>query len=97
MHALVAEAFFGRTFFEILLLMSIAFLAGFALLTFVPLRYLYPSQRGRLNRLTNQLGVLWAFQLAWVLWSLPSTYPTDDHARRTGSAVVAATRPALPR
>src|SRR3954452_15488132 len=32
MQPVVAQAFFGYTFFQILLLMSIAFLAGFALL-----------------------------------------------------------------
>src|SRR5437764_564411 len=35
-----------------------------ALLTFVPSRYLYPTQRGRLNRLTNVLGAAWRALLA---------------------------------
>jgi len=46
-------------------------LVGLALLTFVPLRYLYPSQRGRLNLVTNVLGGLWALVLAWVLYEMP--------------------------
>lgn len=32
---------------------------AFALLTFVPARYLYPSQPGRLNRVTAVLGAIW--------------------------------------
>src|SRR6266850_1937984 len=38
---------------------AIALLATFALLTFVPLRYLYPTQRGKLNRVTTLLGAIW--------------------------------------
>jgi phosphatidylcholine synthase len=49
----------------------IALLLFFSLLTFVPLRYLYPTQRGRLNRLTNQLGFLWCLLLVWILGRLP--------------------------
>jgi phosphatidylcholine synthase len=39
----------------------------FALLTFVPSRYLYPTQRGRLNLTTNVLGAGWAVLLIWIL------------------------------
>ncbi len=56
----------------------IAVLAGFALLTFVPTRYLYPSQKGRLNMVTNVFGGAWALLLAWVLWRLPSKPPADE-------------------
>lgn len=42
-----------------------------ALLTFVPTRYLYPSQRGRLNRWTNLLAVPWSALLVAVLLRLP--------------------------
>ncbi len=42
----------------------------FALLTFVPLRYLYPSQPGPLNRLTCLLGVIWAILLVVILVGL---------------------------
>jgi phosphatidylcholine synthase len=44
----------------------------FALLTFVPLRYLYPTQRGRLNRWTNLLAVPWAVLLIVILMRLPA-------------------------
>lgn len=43
-----------------------------ALLTFVPSRYLYPSQPGRLNRVHNVLAVGWTLMLAWILWGMPS-------------------------
>jgi phosphatidylcholine synthase len=43
-----------------------------ALLTFVPSRYLYPSQHGRLNMLTNVLGLPWLGLLLAVLWYWPS-------------------------
>jgi phosphatidylcholine synthase len=36
----------------------------------VPSRYLYPTQPGRLNRLTNGLGAAWALLLVVVLWLL---------------------------
>lgn len=49
-------------------------LVVFALLTFIPARYLYPTHRGRLNRLTNQLGALWAVLLIWIVVRLPSDY-----------------------
>ena len=49
-----------------------------AFLTFVPTRYLYPSQRGWLNRVTVLLAVPWALMVVavcggyreWVWWSL---------------------------
>ncbi|HMP04610.1 MAG TPA: CDP-alcohol phosphatidyltransferase [Gemmatales bacterium] len=57
---------------------------GLAVLTFVPLKYLYPSQGGRLNRWTNILGALWAGLVAWLMWHLPTEQmphrlPASDH------------------
>lgn len=49
----------------------------FALLTFVPSRYLYPTQRGKLNRATVLLGAAWAVLLLWILWTMP-----DESTRR---------------
>jgi phosphatidylcholine synthase len=43
-----------------------------SLLTFLPTRYLYPSQAGWLNRLACILGLLWAGLVAWVIWRLPT-------------------------
>jgi phosphatidylcholine synthase len=46
---------------------SVALLVSFALLTFVPIRYLYPTQRGRLNRFTIILGAVWIIFPLWIL------------------------------
>jgi len=45
-------------------------LLGFSFLTFVPSRYLYPSQRGWLNQLTNVLAAVWVGLLIWILRDL---------------------------
>ena len=62
--------------------LSVGIVTGFALLTFLPTRYLYPSQRGRLNMLTNVFGGLWALLLAWVLYRLPVDGSDADEATR---------------
>jgi phosphatidylcholine synthase len=49
----------------------VALLVSLALLTFVPARYLYPSQRGRLNLVTNVLGAIWGVMLGWILYVMP--------------------------
>ena len=45
----------------------------FAVLVFVPLRYVYPSRTETLSGLTNTLGVLWALLTMWIVWRLPAT------------------------
>ena len=47
--------------------LALAVLLGLAVLTFVPAKYLYPSQPGALNRGTAVLAALWAAVLALVL------------------------------
>ncbi len=42
-----------------------------SLLKFVPARYLYPSQRGRLNRVTAALGAVWGVTVALALLRVP--------------------------
>jgi phosphatidylcholine synthase len=61
---------------------SLCLLLGLAILTFVPLRYLYPSQGGALNRLTYILGVIWAGLLIGILIGLP---PEGPFAARTAN------------
>jgi hypothetical protein len=56
----------------------VGLLLFFACLTFVPLRYLYPSRRGRLNFVSCVLAVPWAALLAYAL-SVNAIHP-DDHA-----------------
>jgi|ERR1051325_5180202 phosphatidylcholine synthase len=51
--------------------LTIGLLVFFALMTFVPARYLYPTHRGRLNRLTNILGAVWGLLVVWIVWRLP--------------------------
>jgi phosphatidylcholine synthase len=65
---------------------SLTVVVVLALLTFVPSRYLYPTQGGRLNRLTNLLGAVWVGLLAAALWLLPPqnlspSSPPDQPAR----------------
>lgn len=43
-----------------------------AVMTFVPSKYLYPSQPGRLNVAATVLGSIWGVMVAWLLWSLPA-------------------------
>jgi phosphatidylcholine synthase len=50
--------------------LALGVVVGFSVLTFVPSRYLYPSQPGPINTLSNVLGVAWACLLAWILLRL---------------------------
>ena len=45
----------------------------FAVLVFVPLRYIYPSRTVAFATLTNVLGATWALLLIWIVWRLPAT------------------------
>lgn len=47
--------------------LALATLLVLAVMTFVPSKYLYPSQPGTLNRVTAPLAALWAVMLALVL------------------------------
>ena len=66
-----------------------------ALLTFVPIRHLYPSQPGLLNRVSMIAGVLWTPLVGWLIWKLPG----GDESRLSEStlqlALVVAHLPAL--
>ncbi|HEY1861145.1 MAG TPA: CDP-alcohol phosphatidyltransferase family protein [Gemmataceae bacterium] len=57
-------------------------LVAFALLTFVPSRYLYPTQSGRFDRVTNGLGAVWTCLLAWIVWRLPTDEPPNADSIR---------------
>jgi phosphatidylcholine synthase len=50
---------------------SLVLIVGLALLTFVPSRYLYPSQKGKLNAVTNVLGAIWAAMVLVIMLQLP--------------------------
>src|SRR5271170_1735001 len=51
---------------------AIAVVIVLALLTFVPIRHLYPSQPGLLNRVSMIAGALWTPVVGWLIWTLPS-------------------------
>lgn len=48
--------------------LSVTVVVTLALLTFVPSRYLYPSQKGRLNLWATLLAVPWTLMLGGALW-----------------------------
>jgi phosphatidylcholine synthase len=59
---------------------TLPLLVFFALMTFVPARYLYPTHRGRLNRWTCWLGAVWAILLSAVVLRLPEVSISDGNA-----------------
>jgi phosphatidylcholine synthase len=52
-------------------------IVALSLLTFVPTRYLYPSQGGRINLVTNILAAVWTALWLWIVWRLPEDNPPD--------------------
>ncbi len=50
---------------------SLAVVVVLAVLTFVPIRHLYPSQPGLLNRVSMLAGVVWTPLVGWLIWNLP--------------------------
>jgi phosphatidylcholine synthase len=56
--------------------LSLGLLLILSLLTFVPTRYIYATQRGPLSRLTNWLGTVWAGLVIWILWIMPDELPS---------------------
>jgi phosphatidylcholine synthase len=59
---------------------ALGLLLTFAVLTFVPCRYLYPTQPGRLNRITNALAMVWGLLLMLTLWLMPTEPPLGETA-----------------
>lgn len=54
-----------------------------AFLTFVPVKHLYPSQPGRLNRFATITGAFWGLLVGWLVWALP----TSSHPQFTESTM----------
>ena len=65
---------------------SVALLVFFALMTFVPLRYLYPTQPGRLNRVMNITGAVWGCCIVLVLWKWPEEESISPFYRKVAIA-----------
>lgn len=57
--------------------LSLALILLLSVMTFIPTRYLYPTQRGLINRVTNFFGAIWAGLLVWIL-SRPLPNPVTD-------------------
>ena len=51
-------------------------LLGFAVMVFVPIRYIYPSRTAVLPRSTNLLAAVWAATIVVVLWQYPAVSRT---------------------
>ncbi|MFO0910700.1 MAG: CDP-alcohol phosphatidyltransferase family protein, partial [Isosphaeraceae bacterium] len=51
---------------------ALAIILTLAFMTFVPSRYLYPSQPGPINKVANVLGAIWTVMLGYLVWMLPS-------------------------
>ena len=56
-------------------IVNAAWLLVFAVLVFVPIRYVYPSRMPRFRTVTNALGVLWGVALLVMVWQLPAISP----------------------
>jgi phosphatidylcholine synthase len=57
---------------------SLGLMVVLGVLTFVPSKYLYPSQPGRLNRWSTILGAVWGAMLLFLVWQMPSLRPGGD-------------------
>ena len=66
-----------------------------SLLTFVPSRYLYPSQPGAFNMLNNVLGAIWAGFLTWLLFQLPAAQLPPSSGPNWNLAVASLSYPAF--
>jgi phosphatidylcholine synthase len=65
---------------------ALAILLVLAFLTFVPVKHLYPSMPGRLNRFATNTGALWGVLAVCLIWFLP----TDDAPEFTSTERVLA-------
>jgi phosphatidylcholine synthase len=53
-------------------LVNAAVLVAFAILVFVPVRYVYPSRTPVLPVVTNVLGIMWAALMLLMMWQYPA-------------------------
>jgi phosphatidylcholine synthase len=67
---------------------SLAIVIVLALLTFVPIRHLYPTQPGLLNRVSMIAGVIWTPFVAWLIWKLPDGAHSSVNESTTQLALV---------
>jgi phosphatidylcholine synthase len=60
---------------------TLALLVVFSVLTFVPTRYLYPTQPGSLNRFSAALGAVWGAFLVSIVWNWTDKPHDADRAQ----------------
>jgi phosphatidylcholine synthase len=59
--------------------MALGIVVVLAVMTFVPSKYLYPSQPGPFNQFATLLGAIWTVPFGWLIWKLPtSSSPRSD-------------------
>lgn len=73
---------------------ALGIVVGLGLLTFVPSRYLYPTQPGRINAWSNVMAVPWVLMLAWLIWRLPTTGEGPPRGEVRGLAMASMFYPA---
>jgi phosphatidylcholine synthase len=61
---------------------AVAILVTLSILTFVPSRYLYPTQKGRLNLWTNLFGAAWAGLIIWIVVNPGPHQFGDSHSQK---------------
>jgi len=61
---------------------SLGLILLLSVLTFVPLRYLYPNQPGLLNRLTILFGAAWCVLLGWIFAVMPNDNERSESVKR---------------
>ncbi len=66
---------------------TVTLLMTFSALTFVPARYLYPTQPGALNRISIILGGIWGAFLVAIVWRWDHEPFTGTTAQRLNMAV----------
>lgn len=61
---------------------TVTMLMTLAMLTFVPARYLYPTQPGSLNRISVILGAIWGIFLMAIMWNWSGEELGSDRSLR---------------
>jgi phosphatidylcholine synthase len=75
--------------------LALGVLVVLSLLTFVPSRYLYPSQPGPLNVLSNVLGAAWTCLVAWILLQWPADRSPVGHGATRNLTLISLFYPAF--
>ncbi|MDG3006676.1 CDP-alcohol phosphatidyltransferase family protein [Paludisphaera mucosa] len=74
---------------------ALGILLFLAILTFVPVKHLYPSQPGPLNRFATITGIVWGVLMVWLLWILPTSASPEFSTATRALAYVSLIYPAF--